>query len=265
MLRFAYNEVMEFQHDNRALDQHFAETPRLVGTRQLIERFSNIVQQRFSEREQRVQISDALELMVELHDGQLDWEDKPYANHPLRIALGLLESHVDVNCHDVIAALLHDAAEDQAGKIVILSRAEPQNDLVHQAFIYLAERYSPEPIALVHSLTNPAPTGPAATWNDQYHEHIKAIAQTNPRAFRIKLQDLLDNTPLNQLDPALIRPHTRGKYGPVLLFAVEYLEAGSNPFITPDESAALQERFRIIHGRDYAVLPDTHGIHRPLS
>src|SRR5579859_2651470 len=61
----------------------------------------------------------ALELMVELHIDQAPRPDGTlYIEHPLAVASQVLEAMAQKNADLVVAALLHDAVEDQATKLV---------------------------------------------------------------------------------------------------------------------------------------------------
>lgn len=60
----------------------------------------------------------ALELMVELHLNQAPRPDgSQYIEHPLAVAAQVLEAMVRKDPDVVVAALLHDAVEDQAERL----------------------------------------------------------------------------------------------------------------------------------------------------
>src|SRR6516225_3767464 len=64
-------------------------------------------------------ILDALELMVELHIDQAPRPDGTlYIEHPLAVASQVLEAMAQKETDLVVAALLHDAVEDQMAKLV---------------------------------------------------------------------------------------------------------------------------------------------------
>src|SRR5260370_32029066 len=74
-------------------------------------------------------ILDALELMVELHLEQAPRPDgTPYIEHPLAVASQILDAMAYQDPEVVMAALLHDAVEDQSARLAQQARERPARE-----------------------------------------------------------------------------------------------------------------------------------------
>lgn len=124
-----------------------------------------------SEKAKEERLNRALSLMIEAHQGQVDKIGQPYMFHPLRVMGIVASSGSDVN--DRIAALLHDVVEDTAVAL-------PQ----------IRERFGAEVAESVDALTRRKQQG------ETYMQFIDRVL-TNPRAVRVKIADIQDNS-----DPA---------------------------------------------------------------
>lgn len=126
-------------------------------------------------------LSEALRVAVDAHDGQLDKAGQPYILHPIRV---MLTQETEVGR---IVALLHDVVEDSVlghGDILALFGSD-----VHEAILALSREEGEDYFAYV------------------------LRAKANPIAAAVKIADLNDN-----LDPSRIvandtnGPMRRAKY-----------------------------------------------------
>ncbi|GIJ46831.1 hypothetical protein Val02_37170 [Virgisporangium aliadipatigenens] len=120
---------------------------------------------------------------------------EPYANHLLRVCLRIL-CHYRVTDPDVlVAALLHDAVEDQPWAVAgVANHGPPPREA---AFAAIAERYNARVARLVGAVTNPEPSpqddpGPQAA-NRRYVTHLATALADEPWARVLKLSDFTDN------------------------------------------------------------------------
>jgi len=87
-----------------------------------IDEFKTLITKKFKEQELQ-KINEALDLMLEIHLPQRDRHNgDPYAAHPLEVAKNVLEIGDKVSADLIIAALLHDSAEDMP-EILFAKRA----------------------------------------------------------------------------------------------------------------------------------------------
>jgi (p)ppGpp synthase/HD superfamily hydrolase len=117
-------------------------------------------------------IAYTINLIKQLHKGQVDHSGKPYVEHPLRVASNV--KLIDPQCSDDVfmAALLHDTIEDCNIK---------QNFLRNKG-------YSEECITMVLLLTKPESD------SRSYAQVIDSlIASSNRGAMLVKLADNMDN------------------------------------------------------------------------
>lgn len=118
--------------------------------------------------------ADALAYASRVHRGQMR-RGQPYVAHLLRVTVLVLEEGGSED--EAIAALLHDAAEDQGG---------------HRRLQEIRSRYGDGVAAIVDSCTDSyeLPPPPWRTRKEQYLEHLPACS---PSALRVSLADKLDN------------------------------------------------------------------------
>ena len=154
----------------------------VYGESGLRERFAFEIQ-RFGEAD-RERLESALDLATTLHEGQRRVRE-PYLNHLLRVAIRIVH-HYGVRDVDVIvAALLHDSAEDQAVRLAGV-------DDIDRALQRLAELFGPRVAALVEAVTNPEYTTDRSE-HEQYREHVEESLERDPWARVIKVSDFTDN------------------------------------------------------------------------
>lgn len=143
-----------------------------------------------------------MNLAILLHRDQKKRFDGPYIDHITRVfttcylQFGIQDTDV------LIAALLHDAVEDQRDKLVEFSARIPivadesmQPSRREQAFAYIVEHYGLRAAQIVSLVTNPE-KNPSLTQqekNEIYCQHIEHLV-IDPQAFYVKLADFMDNS-----------------------------------------------------------------------
>jgi hypothetical protein len=135
-------------------------------------------------REEQARINDALSVMEDAHEGQvrkvkIDRPDirDPYAIHPMRVALILMNEAKQNDANTVIAAILHDVVEDSKGRYTL-----PM----------MEQRFGPEVATSLKYLTKPAANSEMTA--QQLHDYHSALETTAPKAtLNVKLADRLDN------------------------------------------------------------------------
>lgn len=116
---------------------------------------------------ERSTLERAIALALEAHEGQRDWNGRPFILHPMRVGMALLEKYGDLDLAS--AGVLHDAVEDSSGRVTV-ERVEAEVT-GYTAF-------------LVSKLTHD-PKVP-------YEDYIEGISG-NRDVVRVKLADLTDN------------------------------------------------------------------------
>jgi hypothetical protein len=193
---------------------------------------------------------EAATLMIELHLDQKDRPDgAPYVEHTTEVGRNVAEWMADADAVLVMAALLHDSLEDQYNK---LGDGTPAG-----AYDELARRYGSEVADLVAAVTNPDFDAKLAgidrntpefvdAKNRLYLEHVQEIAETDQRALTIKIADFSTNAlRLDRVTDPMQRAKLEAKYGPVLTFLREHLEAiAAHPL--RHSADGLAARFRTV-------------------
>lgn len=108
----------------------------------------------------------AIKLALEAHEGQLDWNGKPFILHPIRVMQAVSRFGEET----MIAAVLHDSVEDSNG-IVTLERLK-------------AEGIPSESVGCIDVLTH----SPSVS----YETYVGRVSLYK-MATRVKLADLADN------------------------------------------------------------------------
>jgi (p)ppGpp synthase/HD superfamily hydrolase len=117
---------------------------------------------------------DALGYATRVHDGQLRGSDEqPYIAHLLRVA-GLVIQHGGSE-NEAIAALLHDAVEDQGGQ---------------ERLADIRERYGDEVAGVVEECTDSS----KPSWRERKEDYIRSLDTASEGALLVSLADKLDNT-----------------------------------------------------------------------
>lgn len=112
----------------------------------------------------RNMIESALELALEIHEGQVDREGKPFILHILNVALQ------GQNDAEIVTGLLHDVVEDSAGYLEV-------EDLIE-------EGYPQDVVEAVDALTRQE--------GEKYLDYVHRCIQ-NPLAAIVKYYDLNHN------------------------------------------------------------------------
>jgi (p)ppGpp synthase/HD superfamily hydrolase len=216
-------------------------------------------------------ILHALQLMVELHLDQAPRPDgTPYIEHPLAVASQVLEAMAHKDPDVVVAALLHDAVEDQAARLAQQVERKPAGEgeaaLVALALEAIEERTQSARVrSLIAGLTNPdfdtliaqrgiqqraVDEGPAAliaARNALYAEHVREAIR-DPDVALIKLFDLAVNAlTLDAIPDATTRTRLLTKYTPVPGIMRDRLRDSANPLnIKPHKREELLARFTAV-------------------
>ncbi|WP_234783658.1 HD domain-containing protein [Mycolicibacterium celeriflavum] len=120
--------------------------------------------------------NEALGFAAELHRTQTrKASDVPYIGHLLSVAGLVIEA--DGTETEAIAALLHDAAEDQGGDAT-LARIE--------------ERFGPDVAAIVEECSDTVVT-PKPPWRERKQNYIAHLDKASDSAIRVSMADKLDN------------------------------------------------------------------------
>ena len=212
-------------------------------------------------------VLDALELMVELHLEQAPRPDgTPYIEHPLAVASQVLEAMAHKDPDVVVAALLHDAVEDQTARLAQKVRERTASEGKAEAQLALdaiEERTRSVRVrSMITGLTNPdfeilleqkglpkrtADTGQAAfiaARNALYAEHVRDAIR-DPDVGLIKLFDFAANAlTLDAVPDAPTRTRLLTKYMPVMAIMLDRLRETATPLnITPHKREELIARF----------------------
>lgn len=219
--------------------------------------------------EEQARIENALQLMLYAHEGQNGrFPNQEFAQHPLKVALHLIEVFGVAKPDLIIAALLHDSVEDQPARLLHTSPYPLPTDLPlrEQALRALAARFGERVAQLVGWLTNPdfaslmaqqQAAGYTPDKNALYQQHVMHIFAADPEAFTIKMADFAQNAlQLGAYPQDPRRPHFQQKYGPVMLQLMEKL-----PLLDDPEHPLFAQRSRLVaeltavYQRDYASHP----------
>ncbi|HET6731582.1 HD domain-containing protein [Mycobacterium sp.] len=119
---------------------------------------------------------EALGYAAELHNTQTrKASDVPYVGHLLSVAGLVIEADGDETA--AIAALLHDAAEDQGGDATLVE---------------IEERFGKEVATIVEECSDTVVT-PKPPWRQRKEDYIAHLDKTSDRAILVSLADKLDN------------------------------------------------------------------------
>jgi (p)ppGpp synthase/HD superfamily hydrolase len=119
---------------------------------------------------------DALGYAAELHNMQTrKASDVPYVGHLLSVAGLVIEA--DGTETEAIAALLHDAAEDQGGDATLAE---------------ISERFGQEVAAIVAECSDTVVT-PKPPWRQRKEDYIAHLDSASPSTILVSVADKLDN------------------------------------------------------------------------
>lgn len=198
-------------------------------------RLESIVRRKFTDESIQDSVLDALEFMIVVHEQTAPRPGGyPYAVHPLRVALTVLEMFNVDDPDLVIAALLHDVVEDEPEAVIREARAgrsdgltadSPADGIEGAALTAIAARYSPSAASLVRAVTNPdfGADEDTETRNRRYQAHTRELFSGDPRVAIVKMADFFDNALDLARLPESRRTRLRDKYCPVMAFLIRFL------------------------------------------
>ncbi len=170
---------------------------------------------------ERERIDHAYHLAMHLHARQDPRSDGPYTHHILRVALRVIRTPgADADC--LVAALLHDAVEDQPEALSLLMRIKNGERVDRVA--RFEELFGEAARDIVTLLTKKQPR--LGHKKPEYREFILGLV-TDERALLVKVSDFLDNA-LGILEkPKELRGRLAKKWEPVtplLIMALRHLK-----------------------------------------
>jgi hypothetical protein len=198
-------------------------------------------------------VERAMKASFTVHDGALRPGGVPYPDHPLSVALRLLDAGAARTTSHLVAALLHDAVEDAPERLVDVLQAFPlrAQPTPEDALRAIAEALDPLAAEWVRQLTNPdfdAAVGHlpearrAEASHALYRDHVVGLVDGCPEAFLIKFEDFSENAlSLHLLQEGPRRQKLVAKYGPVvraLRDRLERLDVAGHP-VTPHRARML--------------------------
>ena len=236
-------------------------------TRLLFQELQSTVQASKTLAKYPEKIYRASDLMLLAHFDQKDRPDgQPYINHPLDVALHLVQEYKINDVDLTVAALLHDTVEDNPRSILIWGEQEifEDGDIENQALTIIDAQFGKSVSSLVGKLTNPdfdaevkrlaKNKGEEDNIKAQlYLEHFEHIYDDNAHAFAIKMSDFSQNAlHIDGLDESPKKDWFRRKYGPVILMVIRRLaelEDPEHPLFSKRE--AISKNLTEVYKRDY--------------
>jgi len=196
----------------------------------------------------RTRLERALGLASRLHRHDRRIRE-PYVNHLLRVAIRIRRYYQVSDVDVLVAALLHDSAEDHPAE---LAGGAPQ-DPTGAAFGVLTRDFGPRVAGLVRSVTNPTYDAERDE-HEQYREHVAHSLDADPWARVIKVSDFTDNgvSVVRALGPKAYRWAV--KYRPLVPVLRELVARPDTPLTSDvkqhifDQLDLAEERFRAILG-----------------
>jgi len=140
--------------------------------------------------ETRRVVGDAADWAARLHAHQRRTRE-PYLNHLLRVTLRIRCYYRITDPDVLVAAVLHDAVEDQPWAMIGLptGHGPPPRDA---ALDVVTDRYGQRVARLVNAVTNPEPRA-GVDRTRQYVDHLATALADEPWARVLKLSDFTDN------------------------------------------------------------------------
>lgn len=198
----------------------------------------------------QVRLREALELAAELHRQQRRVRE-PYLNHLLRVTIRILCYYRVTDAEVLIAALLHDAVEDQPWGIT--GRPGGETPPTAEALAVLAKRFGERVARLVGAVTNPE-YDPGRDRDEQYRDHVAEALDHEPWARVIKISDFTDNGVgvIHTTGPKVVKAAT--KYAPLVPVLRELVARADTPLSGEvkqhifDQLDLADQRFKAILG-----------------
>lgn len=193
-----------FELDQTIQKLEIDQQPKFESTFRKLTEFKTSLQSAFSQ-EDYCEVLKALSFMIELHiDHKPRVDGSPYVAHPLKVADNALRLMKKPDRDTIIAALTHDAIEDETVKLVSMN-SEGEGTDQEKARQTLSQKFGDEAANYAFMLTNPdfdsilKKNGVATKTanyenlsNKLYAEHVKEIIKLFP-VLVIKLSDFIDN------------------------------------------------------------------------
>lgn len=199
--------------------------------------------------EDRRKLLEALELAEEVHRDQRRVRE-PYLNHLLRVTLRILVYYHVTDVEVLIAALLHDAVEDQPWRLA--GRPEVGPPPTEEALAVLAERFGSRVATLVGAVTNPD-WDPHRDRNEQYRAHVEEALEHEPWARVIKISDFTDNGVgvIHTTGPKVVKAAT--KYAPLVPLLRQLISRPDTP-LSGDVKQHIYDQLDLAERRFAAIL-----------
>lgn len=119
---------------------------------------------------------EAFALANQLHQGHVrKASESPYISHLMSVTALVLQDGGDED--EAIAALLHDAVEDQGGEKTLALIREKFGDTVAEIVYECSDAF----------------TTPKPPWQERKEEHLERLKKASPSAHRVMLADKLHN------------------------------------------------------------------------
>jgi (p)ppGpp synthase/HD superfamily hydrolase len=201
---------------------------------------------------ERSTVEEAARWAAALHAEQRRTRE-PYLNHVLRVAIRVLAYYRVTDVDVIVAALLHDAVEDQPWRMV--GRADDDGPPPHaEALAVLADRFGPRAARLVEALTNPIYDLDRDA-DEQYREHVRDALTAEPWARVVKLSDFTDNGVgvLHAIGPKVER--AARKYTPLLPVMRDFVARDDTP-LDPDVKRHISRQLDLAASRFAAILAE---------
>lgn len=179
------------------------------------EEYVALLQRLESARMGRAGVADAVVFATVLHQGQFrnsaDGAKLPYINHPLRVAVRLLDLGV-CDSAVIVSAVLHDTVEDCSARFVEVyqgadSKELGEDECRRRLLVHIADVFGADVAAAVLAVSNPVESRaekkrvrklPEAERVEfmrvRYQEHVADAVAGNAIAFLVKLADWMDNS-----------------------------------------------------------------------
>jgi (p)ppGpp synthase/HD superfamily hydrolase len=196
--------------------------------------------------------SDALQLAFDLHrDQRRKGSGIPYVAHLLAVAALVIEDGGDED--EAIAALLHDAVEDQGHRI---------------SLAVIREEFSPRVAEIVERCTDTAPDhsgGEKEPWLDRKRAYLEHLRGSRPELLRVSLADKVHNArsilaDLSALGDPVFERFTGRKHNTLWYYralVVAFREAGAAGWLADEFERTVREIERL------AGHPG--GVHEPVA
>ena len=223
----------------------------VYGEEGLRERFAHETA-RFAEAD-RAKLEQALELAARLHAGQRRVRE-PYLNHLLRVTIRITHYYGVDDVDVLVAALLHDSAEDQAFDLAGVPN-DGRTPPTKAALARLGELFGARVERLVATVTNPEYT-PDRHEHEQYREHLERELTREPWARVIKISDFTDNGVgvIHTTGPKVVS--SARKYRPLVPLFRELIPRADTP-LSPAAKAHILDQLTLAEERFAAILDGT--------